>query len=59
MDDSPFRTDEDYAAGFDAADPMSAVRAEFDIPEGTVYMLGNSLGLMPVAARRVCRPGVG
>ena len=50
MHDSPHRTDEDYAQALDAADPMSAVRGMFNIPEDTVYMLGNSLGLMPKAA---------
>ncbi len=50
MHDSPHRTDEDYAQALDAADSMSAVCGKFNIPEDTVYMLGNSLGLMPKAA---------
>lgn len=50
MHDSPHRTDEDHAQALDAADPMSSVRDKFNIPEDTVYMLGNSLGLMPKAS---------
>jgi kynureninase len=50
MNDFPFRTDEDWASGLDAADPMAVVRERFNVPEDTVYMLGNSLGLMPKAA---------
>jgi kynureninase len=51
MNDFPFKTDEDHAPGLDAADPMAPAREKFVIPEGTVYMLGNSLGLMPKAAQ--------
>jgi len=50
MSDFPFRTDEDHARELDTADPMAGVRERFNIPEGTVYMLGNSLGLMPKAS---------
>ncbi len=52
---SEFRTE---ARALDAADPLRAMRAEFHIPRAPgaekrdcVYMVGNSLGLMPRAAR--------
>lgn len=45
-----FRTDEEYARELDAADPMAGLREKFNIPDETVYMLGNSLGLMPKAS---------
>ncbi|WP_433186126.1 kynureninase [Actinoallomurus sp. CA-150999] len=32
------------AAELDAADPLARLRAEFDLPPGTVYLDGNSLG---------------
>ena len=35
---------EDEARRLDAADPLAAVRARFDIPEGILYFDGNSLG---------------
>jgi len=47
---------EEWALARDAADPLAWCRAEFELPttvEGTVqvYFCGNSLGLMPKAAR--------
>jgi kynureninase len=37
------------ALGLDAADPLAAMRARFSLPEGVIYLDGNSLGPLPVA----------
>lgn len=39
----------------DRQDPLSAFRAEFDLPADTVYLDGNSLGAMPKAAVDIAR----
>lgn len=39
------------ASELDETDPLSALRDEFDIPNG-IYLVGNSLGPLPKAARR-------
>lgn len=36
------------AAALDAADPLAPMRERFHVPEGVIYLDGNSLGLMPV-----------
>ncbi len=51
-----FRPTRAYAQQLDAVDPLRAVRARFERPrlaEGgeTIYLCGNSLGLMPSSAR--------
>lgn len=41
---------EEKARALDAADPIAPFRARFHIPEGVIYLDGNSLGAMPLAA---------
>jgi len=45
----------EFAERLDAADPLAGFRARFDLPctgdDTAVYLLGNSLGPLPVAAR--------
>ena len=39
----------EQAEALDAANPLAAVRARFDLPAGAVYLAGNSLGALPSA----------
>ena len=39
----------DEARALDAADPLAAYQAQFALPEGVIYLDGNSLGALPKA----------
>ncbi|KUJ81691.1 kynureninase [Microbulbifer flavimaris] len=43
------------AEELDATDPLRAKRQQFHLPPGTIYLDGNSLGPMPLAARERAR----
>jgi kynureninase len=52
----PFSSEEGLALALDAADPLAGFRRAFELPRGPdgsplVYLLGNSLGAMPLDAR--------
>src|SRR5438132_2871839 len=53
-----FSADEEFALKLDAEDPLRSFREKFHLPFGKdgkplIYFAGNSLGLMPKAARQI------
>lgn len=40
------------AEQLDAADPLRAMRDRFELPEGVIYLNGNSLGPLPKATKQ-------
>src|SRR4030081_1126802 len=53
-----FSDDEEFARRLDAEDPLRSFRDKFHLPLGKdgsslIYFAGNSLGLMPKAARKI------
>ncbi|MBI1402971.1 MAG: kynureninase [Porphyrobacter sp.] len=46
---------ESRAAEFDAADPLAPFRERFTLPEGVIYLDGNSLGALPKATPEAMR----
>jgi len=49
---APSLTSEAFAAALDRADPLARFRRRFHVPRGTIYMDGNSLGLLSRDAER-------
>lgn len=50
--DNKFETNENFALKLDEQDTLGRFRSRFYIPPGTIYLDGNSLGLMPLDAEK-------
>ena len=46
------------AGTLDREDPLGNKRAEFALPDGVIYLDGNSLGPLPLAARQRAETGI-
>ena len=42
----------DHCLAFDRNDPLASCKARFALPEGVIYLDGNSLGALPASVAR-------
>ena len=52
-------TTRENCAALDAGDPLASFRARFALPEGVIYLDGNSLGALPKSAIERARGVIG